>query len=228
MAGLKAVYRTGTVRRAMEEAKARQHMADEASRHAEALQHQSLQSRMVRRAYLGHMGPPATQYELTKYYLVRSQALLILASGLHGLTQELEFAAADAHRFDAERARAEANEHRVAAAAARHAAQSTSQQLAAVVQHRDLVLREVRLLHQAAGHLQEALSCMRDKHHLERRLRDLEHEQKLRGPVPASAPAGDAMEGDGAARGSKVDDVEVLRTQVRYCTLGAGAQHSGV
>ncbi len=133
-------------------------------------------------------------------------------------TQELEFATADARRADAEQARAEANEHRTAAAAARHVAQSTSQQLAAAVQHRDLVLREVRLLHQAAGHLQEALSCMRDKHHLERRLRDLEHERKLRGPAPASAPTEGPVEDGGAARGSKVDDVEVLRTQVRHCT----------
>ncbi|GFR40075.1 hypothetical protein Agub_g619 [Astrephomene gubernaculifera] len=116
----------------------------------------------------------------------------------------LNFAAADAHLSEARQCRASALQHSAAAASAEQAASAALAQHKTLVRHGDYLLREVQLRHVAAQHLQDALSCMRDKHHLVRRLRDAEYQQRC----SQMSPAADEQSGD------MVPELEVLQTQV--------------
>eukprot|EP00198_Chlamydomonas_reinhardtii_P001011 XP_001690346.1 predicted protein [Chlamydomonas reinhardtii] len=129
------------------------------------------------------------------------------------LRTDLKFSAADAHLAEARQCRANAQEHLAAAAAARQGAAALSMQLQSTVQYRDQLLREVRVLHAAAGHLQEALTCMRDKHHLVRKLRDVEHQLAHR-DKHSQPPEVQVAAGNGAPAKGKVAEADVLRTQL--------------
>ncbi|KAG2448874.1 hypothetical protein HYH02_006223 [Chlamydomonas schloesseri] len=129
------------------------------------------------------------------------------------LRTDLKFSAADAHMAEARQCRAAAQEHLAAAAAAKQAAAGLSTHLKSTVQCRDQLLREVRLLHSAAGHLQEALTCMRDKHHLVRKLRDVEH-QLVHRDKHSQAPEVEVAAGNGVPAKGKVAEADVLRTQL--------------
>ncbi|KAG2432851.1 hypothetical protein HXX76_008584 [Chlamydomonas incerta] len=129
------------------------------------------------------------------------------------LRTDLKFSAADAHLAEARQCRADAQEHLAAAAAAKQGAAGLSTHLKATVQYRDQLLREVRLLHSAAGHLQEALTCMRDKHHLVRKLRDVEHQLAHR-DKHSHALEVEVAAGNGVPAKGKVAEADVLRTQL--------------
>ncbi|KAG2501134.1 hypothetical protein HYH03_000952 [Edaphochlamys debaryana] len=124
---------------------------------------------------------------------------------------DLKFAAADSHLVAARQCRAEAQEHAALAAAAKQAAATAAERLKSAQAYRDQLLRDTRLLHTAAGHLQQALSCMRDKHHLLRKRRDVEH-RRQQGEAEDEEPA-DASSGAAGAK-PKVSELEVLQTQI--------------
>lgn len=122
-------------------------------------------------------------------------------------TQNLKFAEADARLNDSRLCRASALEHLSAAGAAKKAAETAAKQHKTFLQRRKQLLREVHLLHTAANHLQGALSALRDKHHLLRKLRDVEYQHGQR-PQP--------MESSCSLYPGPVPEREVLRTQVGF------------
>ncbi len=127
-------------------------------------------------------------------------------------TQNLKFSAADAQLSQSRQHRASAQEHTNAAEAAQQAAATAAVQHQRFCQRRKQLLREVHLLHTAANHLQGALSCMRDKHHLVRKLRDVEYHRQ-HGRDPTDSERGPAP--------TRVAEVDVLQTQVDLFPLAA-------
>ncbi|GLC59704.1 hypothetical protein PLESTB_001524700 [Pleodorina starrii] len=117
----------------------------------------------------------------------------------------LKFAAADAHLAESKQFRASAQELTNAAAAAEQAAKKSARELKNLCQRRKQLLREVHLLHKAAEHMQGALSCMRDKHHLVRKLRDAEYQRRR---------AQQSVEPGRSSSPGPVAEVDVLQTQV--------------
>ncbi|GIL71980.1 hypothetical protein Vretifemale_2385 [Volvox reticuliferus] len=121
----------------------------------------------------------------------------------------LKFSAADTHLNESRQYRISAQEHVNAAETAKQAADAAAQQHKNFCQRRKQLLCEVHLLHTAAGHLQGALSCMRDKHHLVRKLRDVEYQCRNRQQ---------AMEPVRSSTSGPVREIDVLRTQVDAST----------
>ncbi|GIL65610.1 hypothetical protein Vafri_19197 [Volvox africanus] len=122
----------------------------------------------------------------------------------------LKFSAADAHLNESRQCRFSAQEHANAADAAKQAASAAARQHKSACQRRKQLFREVHLLHTAAGHLQGALSCMRDKHHLVRKLRDIEYQRRN------ERQSGDQLIGSSSL--SPVQEIDVLQTQVNAST----------
>ncbi|PNH07976.1 hypothetical protein TSOC_005507 [Tetrabaena socialis] len=123
---------------------------------------------------------------------------------------DLRFSDADANLVEARQCRDSAQQHASLAAAARQAGAAALKQLEASVHHRDRLLSGVRMLHAGAQHLQGALSCMRNKHHLVRKLRDEEHARRL---DPQRAGEQSRLKPGGRAA-----ELEVLRTQIAAST----------
>ncbi|GLI64051.1 hypothetical protein VaNZ11_007215 [Volvox africanus] len=121
----------------------------------------------------------------------------------------LKFSAADTYLNESRQCRISAQEHTDAAETAHGAADAAAQQQKKYYQRRKHLLCEVHLLHTAAGHLQGALSCMRDKHHLVRKLRDVEYQCRNRQQ---------GMEPVRSCTSGPVREIDVLRTQVDAST----------
>ncbi|GIL45689.1 hypothetical protein Vafri_2880 [Volvox africanus] len=121
----------------------------------------------------------------------------------------LKFSEADTYLNESRQCRISSQEHINAAETAKGAADTAAQQHKKFYQRRKQLLCEVHLLHTAAGHLQGALSCMRDKHHLVRKLRDVEYQCRNRQQ---------AMEPVRSCTSGPVREIDVLRTQVDAST----------
>nr|BCL66264.1 hypothetical protein [Volvox reticuliferus] len=149
----------------------------------------------------------ASRRSLAEY--ANKQAELFQHESLQCRTN-LNFSAADAHLNESRQCRSSAQEHANAADAAKQAASAAALQHKNTFQRRKQLLREVYLLHTAAGHLQGALSCMRDKHHLVRKLRDIEY-QRRNGRQTGEQLACSSSQ-------SPVPEIDVLQTQVDAST----------